>query len=446
MEIHVKKTSIVRPDQETPYHSLWISNLDLLHQHKGHTPLVYFYRRPPLPAASDKSNNFFDTSLLKEALSKALVGFYPLAGRLGRDENGRLQIECNGEGALFMEAETSCAIDEEFGEDEFSPSLKMRQLVPAFDYSARDFSSYTLLVLQVTYFKCGGVCLGVGWDHLLGDGTSAFHFIKLWAELTLGFSDNIQPFIDRTILDAYTPPSPTFDHVEYHAPTSINAHESQSSPIPTMARLKLSFDQINTLKEKLKRDHGVTYTTYEILATHIWHCVCKARGLSNDQETKLYIPTNRRSRLNLPLPFDYLGNVLFSATPLVLVGDIQSNPLIYTVEIIHEALKQVKDEYLRSTLAYLKQHDRDQTTLKQRAPTSNFPNLKIVSWLRMPVYDTDFGWGKPIYMGRAIISLEGTSFILPNPSYERSLSLIICLENHHMELFKKFFYSEELAP
>ncbi|KAJ0090660.1 hypothetical protein Patl1_14611 [Pistacia atlantica] len=414
MEIHVKKTSIVRPDQETPYHSLWISNLDLLHQHKGHTPLVYFYRRPPLPAASDKSNNFFDTSLLKEALSKALVGFYPLAGRLGRDENGRLQIECNGEGALFMEAETSCAIDEEFGEDDFCPSLKMRQLVPAFDYSARDFSSYPLLVLQVTYFKCGGVCLGVGWDHLLGDGTYAFHFIKLWAEMTLGFCDNIQPFIDRTILDAYTPPSPKFDHVEYHAPTYVNAHESQSSPIPTMARLKLSFDQINTLKEKARRDHGVTYTTYEILAAQIWRCVCKARGLSDDQETKLYIPTNGRSRLNPPLPFDYLGNV--------------------------------NDEYLKSALAYLKQHDRDQMTLKQRAPTSNFPNLKIVSWLRMPVYDTDFGWGKPIYMGRATISLEGTSFILPNPYDERSLSLIICLENHHMELFKKFFYSEELAP
>ncbi|KAJ0030105.1 hypothetical protein Pint_14406 [Pistacia integerrima] len=88
MEIHIKKTSVVRSAQKTPNHFIWISNLDSLHPHDGHVPLLYFYRRPPLPA-SDKSD-FFDTSLLKEALSKALVGFYPLAGRLGRDENGRL--------------------------------------------------------------------------------------------------------------------------------------------------------------------------------------------------------------------------------------------------------------------------------------------------------------------------------------------------------------------
>ncbi|XP_031274310.1 shikimate O-hydroxycinnamoyltransferase-like isoform X1 [Pistacia vera] len=439
MEIKVKETSVVGPAQETPKHGLWISKLDLLDIHRAHIPLVYFYRRQPSQTA-DRSY-FFGSCVLKEALSKALVAFYPLAGRLGRDENGRLQIDCNGEGVLFMEAETSCAI-----EDDFTPSLKMRQLVPTIDYSTSDIYFYPLLLLQVTYFKCGGICLGIGWHHILGDGTSAFHFIKSWAEITSGFSISVPPFIDRTILHARIPPHPTFNHIEYHPPPSMDILESQSSPRPTsMARFRLPLDQINAFKAKLKNEHGATYSTFVILAAHIWRCVCKARGLPMNQSTKLYIPIKGRSRLNPPLPLGYLGNVIFTATPIALAGDIQSKPLIYTVKIIHEALKQMNDEYLRSTLAYAEQHYNNMMTLEQGVPNNNCPNLRIVSWARMPIYDADFGWGSPIFMGRATIPSEGASFILSSPSNERSLSLIICLETPHMELFKKLLYTEGTA-
>ncbi|KAJ0030969.1 hypothetical protein Pint_14413 [Pistacia integerrima] len=440
MEIHVKKVSVVHPAQETPSHSLWISNLDLFNAQFGQVPMVYFYRRPPQPP-SDRSD-FFDSSLLKEALSKALVAFYPLAGRLGRDGNGRLQIDCNGEGVLFIEAETSCAM-----EDDFTPSLKMKQLVPAIDYSTSDISFHPLLLLQVTYFKCGGICVGIGWHHILGDGVSAFHFIKSWAEITCGFPISIPPSIDRTILHARIPSHPTFNHSEYHPPPPVDILESQSSPRPTsMAKFRLSLDQINSFRAKLKNEDGATYSTFVILAAHIWRCVCKARGLPGNQLTKLHIPTEGRARLDPPLPLGYFGNVVFTAIPMALVGDIQSKPLIYTAKIIHEALTQMNDEYLRSTLAYVEQHYNDRTTLKQGVSSSNYPNLKIISWTRMPIYDTDFGWGNPFFMSRAIVPSEGASLILPNPSNERNLSLIICLETPHMELFKKLLYTDGDAP
>ncbi|KAJ0030974.1 hypothetical protein Pint_14414 [Pistacia integerrima] len=334
MEIQVKETSVVHRAQETPSHSLWISNLDILNAQFGQVPMMYFYRRPP-QLASDRSD-FFDSSLLKEGLSKALVAFYPLAGRLGRDENGRLQIDCNGEGVLFMEAETSCAI-----EDDFTPSLKMKQLVPAIDYSTGDISFHPLLLLQVTYFKCGGICVGIGWHHILGDGVSAFHFIKSWAEITCGLPISIPPSIDRTILHARIPSHRTFNHTEYHPPPSMDILESQSSPRPTsMARFRLSLDQINAFKAKLKNEHGAMYSTFVILAAHVWRCVCKARGLSANQSTKLYIPIEGRERLNPPLPLGHLGNVVFIATSIALAGDIQSKPLIYIVKIIHETLKR----------------------------------------------------------------------------------------------------------
>lgn len=88
-----------------------------------------------------------DSQVLKEALSKALVLFYPMAGRLKRDEDGRIEIDCNGQGVLFVEAHTNSLIDD-FGD--FSPTLELRQLIPSIDYS-KGIETYPLLVLQVPF-------------------------------------------------------------------------------------------------------------------------------------------------------------------------------------------------------------------------------------------------------------------------------------------------------
>lgn len=140
--INVKETTMVKPAEETPLRSLWNSNVDLVIP-SIHTPSVYFYR----PSGA---SNFFDPTVLKQALSKVLVPFYPMAGRLRRDDDGRIEIICNGDGVLFVEADTSSVIDD-FGD--FAPTLELRKLIPAIDYSG-GIHSYPLLVLQVRTYTC----------------------------------------------------------------------------------------------------------------------------------------------------------------------------------------------------------------------------------------------------------------------------------------------------
>jgi len=137
MIISVKESTMVRPGGETPKHRLWNSSLDLVVT-RFHTPSVYFYRPTGAP-------NFFDASVLKEALSKVLVPFYPMAGRLKLDEEGRIEIDCNAEGVLFVEAETGSVLDD-FGN--FTPTMELRQLIPAVDDS-KEINSFPLVVMQV---------------------------------------------------------------------------------------------------------------------------------------------------------------------------------------------------------------------------------------------------------------------------------------------------------
>lgn len=127
---------MVRPTAETPSGSVWLSSLDLLMPATHHTRTVYFYR-------SNGAADFFDTAALKAALGRALVDFYPYAGRLNT-RDGRIEINCCGEGVLFVEAECDGAVDDLGG---FAAATELN-LVPKVDYS-NGISTFPLSLLQV---------------------------------------------------------------------------------------------------------------------------------------------------------------------------------------------------------------------------------------------------------------------------------------------------------
>ncbi|KAK9922940.1 hypothetical protein M0R45_031377 [Rubus argutus] len=176
-----------------------------------------------------------------------------------------------------------------------------------------------------------------------------------------------------------------------------------------------------------------------MLSGHVWRCACKARELPDDQDTKLYIATDGRSRLQPPLPPGYFGNVIFTATPISVAGDLQSKPTWYAASKIHDALVRMDNDYLRSALDYLELQP-DLSALVRGAHTFRCPNLGITSWVRLPIHDADFGWGRPIFMGPGGIGYEGLAFVIPSANNDGSLSVAISLQSEHMKSFSKLLY------
>ncbi|KAK7402382.1 hypothetical protein VNO78_14608 [Psophocarpus tetragonolobus] len=125
---------MVLPAEKTPRRALWNSNVDLVVPN-FHTPA----------SISIGASNFFDATVLKEAITKALVPFYPMAARLRRDDDAHVEIYCDAQGVLFVEADTTSSIDD-FAD--FAPTLHLRQLIPSVDYSA-GIHTYRLLLLQL---------------------------------------------------------------------------------------------------------------------------------------------------------------------------------------------------------------------------------------------------------------------------------------------------------
>ncbi|XP_071707631.1 shikimate O-hydroxycinnamoyltransferase-like [Rutidosis leptorrhynchoides] len=432
MKITVKESTMVTPEKETPKTKLWCNNLDMVAPNV-HTPSVLIYK-------PNGSTHFFDAKVMKEAISRTLVAFYPMAGRVKEDEHGRMYIDCQGQGVLFVEAESEGVLDD-LGD--FAPTLEFNKLIPMLDYSLPS-DSIPIFVLQVTQFTCGGVVLGVGVQHYGADGTSALHFFNSCADMARGLDIAIPPFLDRTILCARDPPQPAFEHVEYQpAPPFISPIKSTSDE--TIKIYKLTRDQLNILKAKMRKachDNTINYSRYEMLSGHIWKCMCKARGLSSDQESRLIIATCGRTRLQPPLPPGYFGNVIFTTAPVAMAGEIQSNHISYGAGVIHDALVKMNDDYLRSAIDYLElQPNLNIKKLLPEAQKLKCFNVKVTSWLTLPIHDADFGWGPPVFMGPGRSAMaEGKSILLPSPIKDGSLSIVIALREEHVELFTKLFY------
>ncbi|XP_020266558.1 shikimate O-hydroxycinnamoyltransferase-like [Asparagus officinalis] len=277
--MEVVESCIVVPSEETPKHSIWLSNLDLSFSVREHTPSVYFYRPNGDP-------DFFKVETLKASLSKALVQFYPLAGRLEVGKNGRIEINCTGEGVQFTVIRSEYDVDKFGG---FAPSHEMREaLVPRV---ASSEPPCVLLMIQVTFFKGGEVTIGVANHHIAAD----FHFIKTWTDIARGISDvSFPPFFDRSHLRARSPPSITADLLEYKKPPQSESNTFTAPPPFDVAILNLSRNQITTLKKRVSIDKSLS--TFKAVIAHIWRSACFARRLAADQDTRLY--TVRRCPLD----------------------------------------------------------------------------------------------------------------------------------------------------
>ncbi|XP_021747219.1 anthranilate N-benzoyltransferase protein 2-like [Chenopodium quinoa] len=439
--IKVKKSTMVRPAKETPKGSLWLSKIDMIIRTPySHTNALFFY--PP----NNNTNKPFDPNIFKEALSKALVPFYPMVGRLiFNDENGRYEIDCNAKGALFIEAESTKALAD-YG-DYLNPNSQLKKLVfPKCDYSG-GLSSFPLLLVQITNFKCGSLCLSIQPHHHVADGTSHFHFFNSWAILPRGLDLSVYPVHDRaTYLAPRNPPQVKFRHLEYEPslPPLIPKGLSGEMIMTTECTLKLTKDQVNTLKLQVTSQEVTNYklSTFEVQAGHVWRNVCMARGLANDQDVKLYIVVNGRSRLkDMRLPKGYFGNIHLYATCLEKEGDIKCKPLRYAASKIHEAIKKFDDiEYIISAIDFLESRP-NVMDIVRGSQTSTCPNFAINSWASLPLYEGDFGWGGPIYTSINAIKYEGKSFITPSSDRDGSFSVTLKLFSTHMEAFKEYFYN-----
>ncbi|KAJ1441392.1 Transferase [Sesbania bispinosa] len=434
------------PNESTPQGRLWLSDIDQVIRMR-HTLTIYIYKAKHNPDFIER---------LRNSLSKILVHYYPIAGRVCWTEGGRIEIDCNAKGALLLEAETTKTLGD-YGD--FSPSESTKELVPTIDYN-QPMEELPLLAVQLTRFHGNeGLAIGVAFFHPLADGLGAIQFINSWAKIARGdtLEPHEMPFLDRTILKfSHTPLAPRFDHTELKPlPLILGRSDTtvEKNKKVTTALLRLTAEQVEKLKKKANEqtlDLGSRpYSKYEAIGAHIWRCVSKARELDENQPIVVRFNADIRSRIVPPLPQNYFGNALTQTAASGHVGEITSKPLSYVAQKIREAIKVVTNEYIRSQLDVIRGHDHLDNAralfLGQEGNNASFfgnPNFHLTSWMSMPVYEADFGWGKPHYFGLAYVAPHDRALILLSPEGDGSVIVCLHFQEAHIQLFKDFFYRD----
>ena len=187
------------------------------------------------------------------------------------------------------------------------------------------------------------------------------------------------------------------------------------------------------------------YTRCESLAGHIWRCACKACKHENEQPTTLCVCVDSRRRMST-LPIGYFGNATLDVFATSRAVDLTSKPLSYASSRVREANKKVNDEFVNSGIDILK-NQQDLTQFQDihyegstQGPFHGNPNFGVVSWLSLPIYGLDLGWGKEIYMGPGTHDIDGDSLVLPSHDGNGSLTVALCLQVAHIDDSKKHFY------
>lgn len=142
-QLHVAKISAVASALPTKTHSIFLSDLDLMWLPVNNVQRLLFYTIPPLAEYSSLLHT------LKNSLSAVLVHFYPLAGRLRKGEEGRVEVHCNDEGVEFIEASANITFDD-LEKEGFEHKPFFENLVRMAHLSVDEGFSKPLLSVQVS--------------------------------------------------------------------------------------------------------------------------------------------------------------------------------------------------------------------------------------------------------------------------------------------------------
>ncbi|XVF74124.1 hypothetical protein PTKIN_Ptkin13bG0034900 [Pterospermum kingtungense] len=385
MDVEIVSKEFIKPTSPTPYHlrTHRLSFLDQFIPSNIYVPMVFFYTNQETNINSKRSQ------LLKQSLSETLLLFYPLAGRI----KDRFSIDCNDEGAYYVEARVNRPLNEFLS---FPHDLSfISQLLPCqARWTATNAGGGYVAMIQVTSFACGSIVIGSFLSHMIVDGAAATTFLTSWATLTLkgkcgaAASPNFDASFVFPQSEAYPEDATLLGLFSPFLKTGICGSR----------RIVFDASAIASLKTKTASWSVPHPTRVEAVSALLCKCIM---ATSKGKSALINHAVNLRTRAVGEYKY-WMGNFLCMAAALVTSG--KEAELDDLVCHLRKAIRKADEDFVKSLqgegglLKFCQYLEEIGNKSSSSCSDGEIDFIVFSSWCNFGVYEIDFGWGKPTWV------------------------------------------------
>ncbi|XP_065874655.1 BAHD acyltransferase At5g47980-like [Euphorbia lathyris] len=413
----VVSRDIVKPSHSTPNNHKTSHKLSFFDQMAPsiYIPLLFFYTN------KDTETDNLRSSVLKSSLSAALLHYYPLAGRIKDD----VTVDCNDDGALLVEARMEVNLSEILK----SPDDEILKLLFPDSLYYKDSTLIGPVAVQVTYFQCGGMSIGLCLCHKVLDMASMCSFIKNWASIA-------------RILDEKLEVCPEFNIGSLYPPLDLSVLKIELPPLEVKKcpsrRLGFDAQKVTKLKEMMA-DQVPNPTRVEVVTALLYKsaitAAAKASSSGSLQTTVLQHAMNLRTRIFPPVSEGLTGN-LIGYFP-VSISEEKYIDLVWIVKEFRKMKTQFSSAYAKACNAKeLCSLVVESSKTLRACYDDDEEGYFCSSWCRFPFYESaDFGLGKPFWVTSVCSALKNMIIVMDTKGGD-GIQAFITLGEDAMAMFE----------
>ncbi|KAL2938709.1 Salutaridinol 7-O-acetyltransferase [Bienertia sinuspersici] len=377
---------------------------------------------------------------LKGSLPNTLSVFYPLAGRV-KDVNN---IHCNDEGVPYVQVKVEQRLEDIVHKATISHQLD--ELLPP--YGQEGYTTL-LLAIQINVFACGGIAIGVKMSHAISDAFSLLMFVKTWASMAnKGSNNNID---QQTILSQH----PDFNIWKLFPPqkksdmndlvfADPNSDLIKDRPVTKWFLFRKS--KLDELRSRLIHyTEGVEFPSLTmVLSAFIWSRVKAAchKGGVNKTPHELFYSVDVRRCVSPPNEQSYyFGNMVVNAlvkpSSSMVIKDHKAESSLWWGDIVRQMKESIRNiisddgQFIRA-MQEGKEDLKFTTEQFERTSKGEIMLLGFSNIQSLPVYEADFGWGKPVWVTSATLIYKDLVILIPVGRSNRDIVAYINLSNDDM--------------
>lgn len=252
--------------------------------------------------------------------------------------------------------------------------------------SSTDSVTAPLVAIQINLFDCDGIVVGVRVSHKLADAFSIITFVNAWATANKTSSKKVF--------------SPSFNLGSLFPTSNLlpkNPPSSGKNGVKIVAK-RFFFSRVAI--QSLVAAAGGSVSQGAVLAALLWKALIGAARLENGhlRPSLLVYPINLRGKIDISIPGNSFGN--FS--------------MLFMERCTPEKDKMMLDDLAGLIGNAVREMDPKRTSNADdlcvmvsesfgEARSEKMHNKRVdvhlcASWCGLPLYEADFGWGKPVWV------------------------------------------------